>query len=207
MNNEQSPSNNADRGWNKGFLLRFATIVGAFVLLLVVLGYLNTRLGSIEDQLKFRPPTPGSRLGKPVIPEQIAREQTVYVPVYSHIFSSGGKPFLVEATLSIRNTDLDAPITLTSVRYYSSKGILIDDYLKKPLRLEPLESTEFLVKKQDTRGGVGANFIVEWVAETDVNEPIVEAIMVGISQSYSISFSSSGRALRTNIKSTDASKE
>ena len=207
MSNEQSSSNDAERGWNKGFLLRFVTIVGAFALLLVVLGYLNTRLGSIEDQLKFRPPTPGSRLGKPVIPEQIAREQTVYVPVYSHIFSSGGKPFLVEATLSIRNTELNAPITLTSVRYYSSKGKLIDDYLKKPLRLEPLESTEFLVKKQDTRGGVGANFIVEWIAETNVNEPIIEAIMVGISESYSISFASSARALRTDIEPPEANLE
>ena len=205
MNNEQLPSSGADRGWNMGFLLRFAVIVGAFVLLLVVLGYLNTRLESIEDQLKFRPPTPGSRLGKPVLPEQIAREQTVYVPVYSHIFSSGGKPFLVEATLSVRNTELDAPITIISVRYYNSKGKLIDNYLKKPLRLEPLESTEFLVKKQDTRGGVGANFIVVWVAETNVNEPIIEAIMVGISESYSISFMSSGRALRTISKGTDAS--
>ena len=175
--------------------------------LLVVRGYLNTRLESIEDQLKFRPPTPGSRLGQPVMPEQIAREQSVYVPVYSHVFSRGGRPFLLETTLSIRNTEPNASITLTSVRYYDTKGKLIENYLKKPLRLESLESTEFLVKKLDTRGGAGANFLVEWVAETDVNEPIVEAVMVAIGESWGISFVSFGRPLRSVSDQTAASAE
>ncbi len=207
MNDEKSPVSGASKNFSGEFLLRFTATVGAFVFLLVVLGYLNTRLESIEDQLKFRPPTPGSRLGQPVMPEQIAREQTVYVPVYSHVFSRGGQPFLLETTLSIRNTEPDAPITLTSVRYYDSKGKLIENYLKKPLRLEALESTEFLVKKLDTRGGAGANFIVEWVAETDVNEPIVEAVMVGMGESWGISFVSFGRPLRTISDQTAASAE
>ena len=42
--------------------------------------------------------------------------QTVYVPIYSHIYSGlKGRPFELAATLSIRNTDPQSPITITSV--------------------------------------------------------------------------------------------
>jgi len=44
--------------------------------------------------------------------------QTIYVPVYSHIYHDDGKKtFNLAATLSIRNTDLENPIVITFVRY------------------------------------------------------------------------------------------
>ena len=68
-------------------------------------------------------------------------------------------------------------------------------YLDGKMRLGPLETRAFLVEKRDTRGGSGANFIVVWDAEELVYEPLIEAIMVGFSDSNSISFTSPGRAL------------
>ena len=165
------------------------------MLLLVVLGYMNTRLESIEDQLKFRPPVSVPKAGKAALPDTIASGQKIYIPVYSHIYSRGGQPYQLEITLSIRNTDPHSAITVSSVRYYDTKGKLVEDYLKSPLRLAPLETAAFLVKKRDLRGGSGANFITEWVSDTVVNEPVVEAVMIGIDKTHNISFVSHGRVL------------
>ncbi len=195
MNDKLSSQGGPGKGPGKGFMVRFVSIVGVFVLLLVVLGYMNTRLESIEDQLKFRPPVSEPKAGKAPLPEAIASGQTVYVPVYSHIYAGGGQPHPLEATLSIRNTDRQQAITISAVRYYDTKGRLVENYLKSPLRLAPLETTAFLVKTRDARGGSGANFIVEWVSETVANEPIVEAVMVGIDKTHHISFLSHGRVL------------
>ncbi|MBD0302236.1 MAG: DUF3124 domain-containing protein [Tolypothrix sp. T3-bin4] len=60
---------------------------------------------------------------------KIAMGQTIYVPVYSHIYHQDQqdqqKIFNLAATLSIRNTDLTKPIIITSVRYYDSNGKLV----------------------------------------------------------------------------------
>ena len=63
---------------------------------------------------------------------ELSAGQTVYVPIYSHIYSGvKGRPFDLAATLSIRNTNTRSPITLVSVKYYDSDGKLVEDYLKK----------------------------------------------------------------------------
>ena len=49
---------------------------------------------------------------------QLSKGQTVYVPIYSHIYiGDRERPFLLAATLSIRNTDPDHQITVLSVNY------------------------------------------------------------------------------------------
>jgi len=117
------------------------------------------------------------------------------VPVYSHLYADGGKPHLLETTLSIRNLDPKHAISIKSVQYFDTRGSLIKEYLDGKMRLGPLETTAFLVEKHDPRGGSGANFIVVWDAGEPVYEPLIEAIMVGFSEGNSISFTSPGRAL------------
>ena len=175
-------------------LLTFVA-AGLFVLFIVVVIYLGIRLETIEEQLAYKPPqiTAGEGGGSKVI--EITDGQTVYVPVYSHIYSEGGQPFLLETTLSIRNTDSKQPIQLVSVQYFDTEGKLVDTYLDQSTVLQPLQTMEFLVKKQDTRGGSGANFIVVWRAQASVYEPVIEAVMIGLSEGHSISFISPGRAL------------
>jgi len=41
----------------------------------------------------------------------------------------------------------------------------------------------------------GANFIVEWVSDTKVNQPVIEAVMIGIEGQTSISFVRTGVAI------------
>ncbi|WP_017652105.1 DUF3124 domain-containing protein [Fortiea contorta] len=129
---------------------------------------------------------------------QAAAGQTIYVPVYSHIYHHNRQEtFQLAVTLSIRNTDLTNPMIITSVRYYDSAGKLVKQHLERPIQLDALGSTDFFVNRNDTSGGLGANFIVEWVAQKEISEPIVEAVMIGTDFQQGISFTSSGRVIKS----------
>lgn len=124
--------------------------------------------------------------------------QTIYVPVYSHIYHDDGKrSFNLAATLSIRNTDMTNPIVITTVRYYDSNGKLVRQYLERPIQLAALASTDFFIDTNDTSGGLGANFIVEWVTQTEVSFPVIEAVMIGSSFQQGISFISPGKVIKS----------
>lgn len=127
------------------------------------------------------------------------REQTVYVPLYSHIYADErfrNKPFLLTATLSIRNTDPDQSLTLRSVKYYDSTGNLLQAYLDQPLTIGPLGSTRYIVEESETKGGSGAKFLVVWDAPKAITEPIIESIMIGTKMQQGISFISRGRVIK-----------
>lgn len=102
----------------------------------------------------------------------------------------------LSATLSVRNTDLTQSIIITSVRYYNTDGQLIRQDVNRPVSLKPLASTSFFVAADDTQGGSGANFIVEWVATNRVSEPVIEAVMISTVSSQGISFVSPGKILQ-----------
>jgi hypothetical protein len=151
-----------------------------------------TQVEDIDEKLKYIPPQT-TAAGIPS--KAVVAGQMVYVPIYSHIYAKGGKPFLLEATLSVRNTDPNEDITLASARYYDTNGKLIRDYLEKPMLLKPMATAEFLVAQKEIEGGSGANFIVEWVSDTKVNQPVIEAVMIGIEGQTSISFVRTGVAI------------
>ncbi len=122
--------------------------------------------------------------------------QLIYVPVYSHIYQHNQqKTFNLTATLSFRNTDVERELTLTKVLYYDSKGNVVKNYLEQSQKIGPLASTSFVIEEDDLRGGVGANFIVEWRSNQPVSQPIAEAVMISTSQQQGISFLSVGRVL------------
>jgi len=128
---------------------------------------------------------------------RLSAGQTVYVPIYSHIYSGvKGRPFDLAATLSIRNTNLQNPIVLESVKYYDSDGKLVKDYLKKPLQLNALASTRYIITEDEKAGGSGANFMVVWKSEQNVNPPIIEAVMIGTHSGQGISFLSRGQVIK-----------
>lgn len=127
----------------------------------------------------------------------LLKGQRVYVPVYSHIYHGDKEQaFELAVTLSVRNTDPNRTISITSVDYYDSDGKLIRKYLDREMRLGGLASTRFVVKESDKSGGAGASFIVGWRSEAGVTEPIVESVMIGTSTQQGISFSSRGQAIQ-----------
>lgn len=135
--------------------------------------------------------------------KSVVMGQTIYVPVYSHIYYNNQNSVLnLAVTLSIRNTDLQQPLFIKSVRYYDTEGNLVKVYLDQIQRLGPLASTSFVVERQDTRGGSGANFIVEWISPTVMTEPIVEAIAIGTDSNQGISFTSTGKVIQDDRSSS-----
>ena len=125
--------------------------------------------------------------------------RTVYVPVYSSIYLGmevRKQMVNLAATLSIRNISPQLPIVVRFVRYYDSAGQLVREYVKDPAELGPLASAEFIIPRADTTGGPGANFLVQWVGPEPVDEPIIEAVMIGQSGNAGVSFTSPGRNVK-----------
>jgi hypothetical protein len=136
------------------------------------------RDAELIQQLRLAGDTPGAMPS--ALPREIVRGQTVYVPLYSHVFTGeGNRRMLLSGTLSIRNTDSKRTLTIAAVDYYDTEGKLVRGYLEEPLKLNPLGSTQFFVRGSDVSGGSGANFLVEWVADEPVYAPVIEAVMVG----------------------------
>jgi len=128
---------------------------------------------------------------------RLSKGQTLYVPVYSNVFSGPrSRPFQLATTLSIRNTDLSASFRVTSIDYYDTNGKLLRRYLEKPVPIGPLKSTYVHLEEKDVAGGFGANFIVRWEADRVVNAPIVGCVMIGATSGQGISFVSEAQEIK-----------
>lgn len=175
--------------------LRQLKLVGgivAFVLLGIAI-YFERRFDAFEAVLEYNSPTnlePGDLIERELHHWAVrpVEGQVVYVPAYSHIYHSDDDPYLLTITLSIRNTSTEKEIVVKSVRYFDTQGREVRSYLDKPVKLPALGTTEVVVGKNDSSGGSGANFLVEWYAATPVTEPIIEAVMIDTASQQGISF-------------------
>jgi len=124
--------------------------------------------------------------------------KSIYVPVYSNIYR-GVENTTIElaATLSIRNISPRQPIVIEAVDYYDSGGQRVRGYLATPSELGPLASAEYVIQQRDRSGCTGASFLVRWSSANEIDEPVVEAVMVGQAGNAGISFTSQGRPLRS----------
>ena len=130
---------------------------------------------------------------------RLSKGQILYVPVYSNIYSGPKKiPFNLATILSIRNTDMSNSIKIIAADYYDTKGKLIRKYYPQPIILAPLESTDIFIPEEDTAGGSGANFIVRWNSQKEVNVPVIESVMIGMKSGQGISFVSPGQEIKEN---------
>ena len=125
--------------------------------------------------------------------------EVVYVPVYTHISQRENKASKqpLSSTLVIHNVNPSRAIQVTTVRYYDHAGTKLKDYIDAPRSLGPFASASFVVDITEDRGGVGANFIVEWQAPEKAVSPIVEAIMIGGSGTQGLSFVTRGKVIET----------
>ena len=161
-----------------------------FLALVLVLGGIVAACDSQPESVTTRPLQPVTARNL-----QIVTGQTIYVPAYSEIFyGTSTRTVQLAVTLAIHNTDVDSPIIIQSVRYYDTDGSLLREYVNEPVEISPLATTGFVVESEDTSGGWGANFIVEWGAEEPVYEPVVEAVMISTGGN-GISMISTGRVV------------
>lgn len=207
------------REYSNSFLWFMDNWIGLFFFVFFAFGvivggalYLDSRLAEIEDHLQYvpprsyEPPNLDDYQAGNISLEKLPIRQLVYVPSYSHIYYHGGSPLLLETTLSIRNIDLDQPIYLNSIEYFNTQGKLVKKYLEQKIKLAPLQTIEFLVEDRDSSGGSGANFLVEWFSESEVNKPMIETVMIGTSGSQAISFTRTGADISSSNGGSTLSK-
>lgn len=128
---------------------------------------------------------------------RLSKGQTLYVPVYSNVFSGPRRlPLQLAATLSIRNTDMAASVRVTAINYYDTNGKMVRRHLERPAVLGPLATMYVHIDEKDTVGGFGANFIVRWQADSVINAPVIECVMIGATGGQGISFVSPGQEIR-----------
>lgn len=127
----------------------------------------------------------------------LSRGQTVYVPVYSHVYSMDKeRDYYLTATLSIRNTDMKHSISILAADYYDTHGKRLRGYIETPVQLDAMGSTHYVIEEFDKSGGVGANFIVRWKSAQPVNPPLLEAVMISTRGQQGISFTSRGQVIK-----------
>lgn len=201
MSNNNSDQQQAvgNKTSNLHLFLSLAGLIG----IIFLAGYVGNQFQEIEDQLRYQAPINYSKKSSSA-EINIEKGQTVYVPAYSHVYSGSGDPHLLTITLSIRNTDPGRSIKIVEVRYFNTGGELVKNYIEGIIELAPLETVDILVEKQDRRGGSGANFIVTWKSDEPVYEPIIEALMIGLTKEYSISFITAARPLADRVKKNES---
>ena len=138
-------------------------------------------------------------LGEMPPPSALSAKGTIYVPAYSRVYgATPGDRKLIElsTTLRIDNTSATKALVLERVEYFDTAGKLVQSYLSEPMALKPFGTIEIVIPAEDDRGGVAANFIVEWAGNGPIAEPLVEAVMIGSQDNTSFSFVSPGRPIR-----------
>jgi len=138
------------------------------------------------------PDAPGDEPPPDDPPRGQNRARTVYVPAYSQLVIDRGRQTRFAVTLSVRNVDPTATITLTHVDYYDTYGHRVRRYLREPRPLRPLETAEYAVETLDDAGGSGANFLVYWEGPSDAHPLLTETVMIGHIGSGYASFTSRG---------------
>ncbi len=133
----------------------------------------------------------------------LSRGQMLYLPIYSTIWHGDthllkGEPMKsnMSALVSIRNTSQKTPIRVLSARYYNTEGKLIREFVSAPKAVAPLGTLELFIEKSEAEGGSGANFLIQWAAESATNAPIVEAVHIDNQASRPYSFITSARAIQ-----------
>ena len=125
--------------------------------------------------------------------KDITKRETVYLPVYSHVYTSEEKYEPMGITLSIRNTDSKENLLVEKILYYNTGGDLIETYVSSPHILEPMGSIDFVVDLQDMRGGSGANFIIKWAGTEKLSSPVIQAVMVNNAGNRAFAFITNGQ--------------
>ena len=165
--------------------------------LLVILACLALSMRSAEAQTGSNIEQTFANSLTTVPPENLGVSGAFYVPVYSSVSMSQGRlrtDFSV--TLSVHNASETRPLVLKRIAYFDTSGKMVENYLKAPIALKPFATIEVFIAATDTRGGTGANFVVNWAAPNEIAEPAVEALMVGSLGPGHYAFISHGRPIK-----------
>ena len=125
--------------------------------------------------------------------------QLLYVPVYSEIYSIGHhRTERLSSTLSIRNVNPEGEFYITRLEYYDTEGNILKEIkaAELPIKVNSLETKNHVIALYDDKGGVGANFILEWRSSKPIVSPMVETIMISTESNWGLSFTATSKTLK-----------
>jgi len=126
-----------------------------------------------------------------------AYAETFYVPIYSDIYlEQTNQNSLLAATLSVRNTSFSDSLFISKIDYFNTAGDLVRSYIDQPIFLLPMGTVNYVIEKEDTSGGPGANFIIDISSDNPKVKPLVQAVMVGLTGNKGFSFLTDGYPLK-----------
>lgn len=124
---------------------------------------------------------------------QFQYKQTFYVPIYSDIYTDrDNRKVLLSATLSVRNTTLKKSLFINKIDYYTTDGTFVKSYVDSPIELPAMGTLNYIVEKEEDKGGSGANFIIEVEGVDETVRPVIEAVMIGNFSNKGFAFSTQG---------------
>lgn len=124
---------------------------------------------------------------------QFKYKQTFYVPIYSDIYTDrDNRKVLLSATLSVRNTSLEKSLYINKIDYYDTAGAFVKSYVNSTIELPPMGTLNYIVEREEDKGGSGANFIIEVEGIDDTVTPVIEAVMIGNLSSKGFAFTTEG---------------
>lgn len=127
-----------------------------------------------------------------IFSDSVYKRKKIYVPVYSDIYQrTRNERTSLTSTLSIHNTSETDTLFISRIDYYNTAGKLVRKYIESPIFLNTFETIEYVVGEDDTTGGSGANFVIEWYGNEKLN-PIFQAVMIGGLGNKSFSFTTDG---------------
>lgn len=132
----------------------------------------------------------------------LSKGQTLYLPIYSHLWhgntdrSGKADQAQLSALVSIRNTDASKSLRISSAKYYDTDGKLLREFLPAARLVPPLGTLELLVERREAEGGSGANFIIRWQTDDEINPPVVEAVHADLYGLKPVSFITTARPIR-----------
>ena len=117
---------------------------------------------------------------------QLNYKQTFY---YSDIYIDRyNQEVLLSATSSIRNTTLKKSLYINKIDYYGTNGELIKSYIKNLIKLPPMATLNYVVEKEENKGGPGTDFIIDVEGLDDT----VKAVMIGDFSNKAFAFNTQG---------------
>ncbi|SFR52531.1 Protein of unknown function [Robiginitalea myxolifaciens] len=162
-------------------------------------GFLLTILvscGESEQRSSIDPVNWDKRMVKHAIADSLI-EGSTYLSVYSQIYSQDeNRTHDLTATVSMRNTNRQDTIYLSSADYFDTHGTLIRSYFSKRIFIRPMETVEIIIDEVDKDGGTGANFIFDWQVPEGALPPHFEAVMISTYGQQGLSFTTQGVILK-----------
>nr|WP_317200018.1 DUF3124 domain-containing protein [uncultured Psychrobacter sp.] len=167
--------------------------IKAFVIVLLLSGCSPQQDPNVALSERQQDPIEQLEITKNVDRSQFSYKETFYVPIYSDIYTDrDNRKVLLSATLSVRNTTLKHPLFINKIDYYDTDGAFVKSYLTKPIELPAMGTLNYIVEKEEDKGGSGANFIIEVEGVDETVRPVIEAVMIGNFSNKGFAFTTEG---------------